>query len=78
MGKLKEDENILLKEFTRLPYMLAYHCINRNPKARPLMRDIVDSLEPLQAPTEDVSTEKTTLTVISEAPDAESKGKEDA
>lgn len=30
--------------------MLAYHCLNRNPKARPLMRDIVDSLEPLQTP----------------------------
>ncbi|GMH12804.1 hypothetical protein Nepgr_014645 [Nepenthes gracilis] len=29
--------------------MLAYHCLNKNPKARPLMRDIVDSLEPLQA-----------------------------
>ncbi|KAF0929748.1 hypothetical protein E2562_024437 [Oryza meyeriana var. granulata] len=29
--------------------MLAYHCLNRNPKARPLMRDIVASLEPLQA-----------------------------
>lgn len=28
--------------------MLAYHCLNKNPKARPLMRDIVDSLEPLQ------------------------------
>lgn len=28
--------------------MLAYHCLNRNPKARPLMRDVVDSLEPLQ------------------------------
>lgn len=28
--------------------MLAYHCLNRNPKARPLMRDIVDTLEPLQ------------------------------
>ncbi|KNA18122.1 hypothetical protein SOVF_073700 [Spinacia oleracea] len=27
--------------------MLAYHCLNRNPKARPLMRDIVDSIEPL-------------------------------
>ncbi|XP_042392409.1 probable serine/threonine-protein kinase PBL16 [Zingiber officinale] len=27
--------------------MLAHHCLNRNPKARPLMRDIVDSLEPL-------------------------------
>lgn len=58
--------------------MLAYHCLNRNPKARPLMRDIVDSLEPLQAPTENVSTEKTSLTVISEVPDAESKGKADA
>ncbi|MQL85675.1 hypothetical protein Taro_018208 [Colocasia esculenta] len=32
--------------------MLAYHCLNRNPKARPLMRDVVDSLEPLQEPTE--------------------------
>lgn len=30
--------------------MLAYHCLNDNPKARPLMRDIVDSLEPLQVP----------------------------
>ncbi|KAL8484318.1 hypothetical protein ACS0TY_026846 [Phlomoides rotata] len=30
--------------------MLAYHCLNRNPKARPLMRDIVDSLDPLQLP----------------------------
>ncbi|RZS21643.1 hypothetical protein BHM03_00054308 [Ensete ventricosum] len=28
--------------------MLVHHCLNRNPKARPLMRDIVDSLEPLQ------------------------------
>lgn len=28
--------------------MLAYHCLNRNPKARPLMRDIVDTLDPLQ------------------------------
>ncbi|WOL10879.1 hypothetical protein Cni_G19638 [Canna indica] len=30
--------------------MLAHHCLNRNPKARPLMRDIVCSLEPLQLP----------------------------
>jgi serine/threonine protein kinase len=30
--------------------MLAYHCLSRNPKARPLMRDIVASLEPLQQP----------------------------
>lgn len=33
--------------------MLAYHCLNRNPKARPLMRDVVASLEPLQQPPED-------------------------
>ncbi|CAN6305099.1 unnamed protein product [Urochloa humidicola] len=33
--------------------MLAYHCLNRNPKARPLMRDVVASLEPLQDPPED-------------------------
>ncbi|KAK9273951.1 hypothetical protein L1049_018763 [Liquidambar formosana] len=45
--------------------MLAYHCLNRNPKARPLMRDIVDSLEPLQVDA-DVSTEKSTLTIITE------------
>lgn len=30
--------------------MLAYHCLSRNPKARPLMRDVVASLEPLQQP----------------------------
>lgn len=45
--------------------MLAYHCLNRNPKARPLMRDIVDSLEPLQVPYDEVSCEKPAiLTVI--------------
>lgn len=33
--------------------MLAYHCLNKNPKARPLMRDIVDSLEPLQEPVDE-------------------------
>lgn len=44
--------------------MLAYHCLNRNPKARPLMRDIVDSLEPLQLPCDDLSTEKSTLTLL--------------
>ncbi|URD74671.1 hypothetical protein MUK42_08522 [Musa troglodytarum] len=27
---------------------LAYHCLDQNPKARPLMRDIVELLEPLQ------------------------------
>ena len=57
--------------------MLAYHCLNRNPKARPLMRDIVDSLEPLQVSTE-VTTEKTMPTVIIEVPNAELKRKEDA
>ncbi|KAL6643201.1 hypothetical protein ACP70R_021382 [Stipagrostis hirtigluma subsp. patula] len=33
--------------------MLAYHCLSRNPKARPLMRDVVASLEPLQQPPEE-------------------------
>lgn len=45
--------------------MLAYHCLNKNPKARPLMRDIVDSLEPLQVPF-DVPADKAILTVYSE------------
>ncbi|XP_062205508.1 probable serine/threonine-protein kinase PBL16 [Phragmites australis] len=36
--------------------MLAYHCLNRNPKARPLMRDVVASLEPLQQPPEEPAT----------------------
>ncbi|KAJ3673577.1 hypothetical protein LUZ60_005569 [Juncus effusus] len=36
--------------------MLAYHCLNRNPKARPLMRDIVASLEPLQIDPVDAQT----------------------
>ena len=31
---------------------LAYHCLNSDPKARPRMREIVHSLEPLQAHTE--------------------------
>ena len=47
--------------------MLAYHCLNRNPKARPLMRDIVDSLEPLQF-SDQVPTEQTVITVITEVP----------
>ncbi|KAG5041069.1 hypothetical protein JHK85_013545 [Glycine max] len=56
--------------------MLAYHCLNRNPKARPLMRDIVDSLEPLQAHTE-VPIGKT-LTIISEVPESGLKMKDEA
>lgn len=44
--------------------MLAYHCLNKNPKARPLMRDIVDSLEPLTAYSE-ISIEKT-LAIIND------------
>ncbi|KAF3784223.1 putative receptor-like protein kinase, partial [Nymphaea thermarum] len=32
--------------------ILAYHCLNQNPKARPLMRDVVDSLDPLQVTVE--------------------------
>lgn len=54
--------------------MLAYHCLNKNPKARPLMRDIVDSLEPLTAYSED-PIEKT-LTIISEVPEADVKKKD--
>ncbi|KAK9062466.1 hypothetical protein SSX86_019652 [Deinandra increscens subsp. villosa] len=46
--------------------MLAYHCMNRNPKARPLMRDIVDSLEPLQVAPEVLSERTTTLTLIAD------------
>lgn len=49
--------------------MLAYHCLNRNPKARPLMRDIVDSLEPLQVPSENVN-ENVSFTYISRDTDA--------
>nr|CAB3497020.1 unnamed protein product [Digitaria exilis] len=37
--------------------MLAYHCLNRNPKARPLMRDIVATLEPLQQQLEENSSD---------------------
>ncbi|KAH0781416.1 hypothetical protein KY290_001014 [Solanum tuberosum] len=55
--------------------MLAYHCLNRNPKARPLMRDIVDSLEPLQIPGEVPTSEKPTLTVITDTPDGVIKEK---
>lgn len=44
--------------------MLAYHCLNRNPKARPLMRDIVDSLEPLQLPPNDDKQQPPIFTVI--------------
>ncbi|XP_011089708.1 probable serine/threonine-protein kinase PBL16 [Sesamum indicum] len=47
--------------------MLAFHCLNRNPKARPLMRDIVDSLEPLQAPYDVSSDMSSTLIVCSES-----------
>lgn len=46
--------------------MLAYHCLNRNPKARPLMRDIVDSLEPLQLTTDASETPNSTFTIIVE------------
>lgn len=49
--------------------MLAYHCLNRNPKARPLMRDIVDSLEPLQVPSENAN-ENVSFTYISRDTDA--------
>ncbi|KAG2310713.1 hypothetical protein Bca4012_025220 [Brassica carinata] len=52
--------------------MLAYHCLNRNPKARPLMRDIVDSLEPLQATVEEAllvpTVQKAVITIIDDMP----------
>lgn len=54
--------------------MLAYHCLNKNPKARPLMRDIVDSLEPLTAYSE-ISIEKT-LTIINDVPVTDVKKKD--
>ncbi|XP_008451005.1 probable serine/threonine-protein kinase PBL16 isoform X1 [Cucumis melo] len=45
--------------------MLAYHCLNKNPKARPLMRDIVDSLEPLQETIDDaVAASETTSSPV--------------
>ncbi|CAN1294750.1 Probable serine/threonine-protein kinase PBL16 [Linum perenne] len=58
--------------------MLAYHCLNKNPKARPLMRDIVDSLEPLQV-AEVLPHEKGMVTVINVIPEeaAHTKMKED-
>ncbi|CAI8618782.1 unnamed protein product [Vicia faba] len=54
--------------------MLAYHCLNKNPKARPLMRDIVDSLEPLTTYSE-VPIEKT-FTIITEVAETDVKKKE--
>ncbi|XP_030447559.1 probable serine/threonine-protein kinase PBL16 [Syzygium oleosum] len=56
--------------------MLSFHCLNRNPKARPLMRDIVDSLEPLLV-TDEVSMETTVTVISNEVPDADTKQKED-
>ncbi|KAK6925759.1 Serine-threonine/tyrosine-protein kinase, catalytic domain, partial [Dillenia turbinata] len=50
--------------------MLAYHCLNRNPKARPLMRDVVETLEPLQAEAESTTNANYTLKVISVEPNA--------
>ncbi|XP_077247951.1 putative serine/threonine-protein kinase PBL16 [Tasmannia lanceolata] len=44
--------------------MLAYHCLHHNPKARPLMRDIVYSLEPLQISLEIPSAGPTTTAGI--------------
>uniref|UniRef100_A0ACD5WDU5 Uncharacterized protein n=1 Tax=Avena sativa TaxID=4498 RepID=A0ACD5WDU5_AVESA len=46
--------------------MLAYHCLSKNPKARPLMRDIVATLEPLQQqkPVELVGEDSTTNTGV--------------
>eukprot|EP01018_Ginkgo_biloba_P024329 Gb_17612 [translate_table: standard] len=43
---------------------LAYHCLSQNPKARPLMRDVVETLEPLQMMT-DMANTSFTYTVSS-------------
>ncbi|GAY57565.1 hypothetical protein CUMW_180430 [Citrus unshiu] len=57
--------------------MLAYHCLNHNPKARPLMRDIVDSLEPLQVLPDEAPTPKNFVTVVTpEEPKAEIQTKD--
>ncbi|KAK3157633.1 hypothetical protein QOZ80_2AG0125370 [Eleusine coracana subsp. coracana] len=44
------DEDLPAARSVHKVAMLAYHCLSRNPKARPLMRDVVASLEPLQQP----------------------------
>ncbi|MBA0552815.1 hypothetical protein Golob_023594 [Gossypium lobatum] len=60
------QEDFPIKAFHKAA-MLAYHCLNRNPKARPLMRDIVDSLDPLQL-SHPLPIEKTIVTVSTEVP----------
>ncbi|XP_059645030.1 probable serine/threonine-protein kinase PBL8 isoform X2 [Cornus florida] len=42
---------------------LAYYCLSQNPKARPLMSDVVDTLEPLQSG--NVGTNEVTLSLSS-------------
>ncbi|KAK4788936.1 hypothetical protein SAY86_020255 [Trapa natans] len=56
---------------------LAYHCLNRNPKARPLMRDIVDSLEPLQVQDEHTGHKMAGTVISTDVLQAETVGKED-
>ncbi|KAF9688571.1 hypothetical protein SADUNF_Sadunf01G0002200 [Salix dunnii] len=50
------EGNYPIKGFQKAA-MLAYHCLNRNLKARPLMQEILDSSEPLQE-LEDVPNKK--------------------
>lgn len=42
---------------------LAYYCLSQNPKARPLMSDVVETLEPLQGSNDGVSEMPSTLGV---------------
>lgn len=45
---------------------LAYYCLSQNPKARPLMSDVVETLEPLQSSNEalnEVSSSSSTPTI---------------
>ncbi|CAN4123267.1 unnamed protein product [Withania somnifera] len=72
---LREKKNYYPIKAAHKAAMLAYHCLNRNPKARPLMRDIVDSLEPLQIPGEAPTSEKPTLTLITDTPNGVIKEK---
>ncbi|GKV04263.1 hypothetical protein SLEP1_g16442 [Rubroshorea leprosula] len=41
---------------------LAYYCLSQNPKARPLMSDVVETLEPLQCPNDGANEASSSLT----------------
>lgn len=43
---------------------LAYYCLSQNPKARPLMSDVVETLEPLQSCSDGMSEVSTSSTTV--------------